>query len=103
MELLLTGKTVGAADAYRLGLVNRVVPPEQLASAADDLISDLASLSGRILRHTRRAALLGSSGPFDQALTAVENLYLQEMMQAHDAHEGLAAFMEKRQPVWRDE
>jgi cyclohexa-1,5-dienecarbonyl-CoA hydratase len=103
MELLLTGKTVGAADAYRLGLVNRVVPPEQLASAADDLISDLARLSGRILRHTRRATLLGSSGPFDQALTAVENLYLQEMMQAHDAHEGLAAFMEKRQPVWRDE
>jgi cyclohexa-1,5-dienecarbonyl-CoA hydratase len=103
MELLLTGKTVGAADAYRLGLVNRVVPPEQLASTADELITDLASLSGRILRYTRRAAWLGSSGTFDQALTTVENLYLKEMMQAHDAHEGLAAFIEKRQPVWRDE
>jgi enoyl-CoA hydratase/carnithine racemase len=45
---------------------------------------------------------LGATGPFDQTLSSVENLYLDEMMQAHDAHEGLSAFMEKRRPEWKD-
>ncbi|HEX9923335.1 MAG TPA: enoyl-CoA hydratase-related protein [Anaerolineae bacterium] len=102
MELLLTGETISAADAYRLGLVNRVVPPEDLAGAANELIGKLTGLSSSILRYTRQAATLGASGSFDQALKAVETLYLDEMMQTHDAHEGLAAFMEKRAPVWQD-
>ncbi len=102
LELLLTGESIKAVEAHQLGLVNRVVGPEELATAADELIGKLASLSGSILRYTRRAALLGASGSFDQALNAVERLYLDEMMQAHDAHEGLAAFMEKRPPVWQD-
>jgi len=59
-------------------------------------------LSGAILRYTRRAIMLGTDIPFNQALDAVESLYLEEMMQAHDAHEGLAAFMEKRSPQWQD-
>ncbi len=103
MELLLTGDTIGATEAHRLGLINRVVPPDELASATDELIVKLTSLSGTILRYTRRAARLGATGPFDQALSSVENLYLDEMMQTHDAHEGLAAFMEKRPPQWKDQ
>jgi cyclohexa-1,5-dienecarbonyl-CoA hydratase len=102
MELLLTGETISAAEAHRLGLVNRVVPPENLTQAADELIGKLTSLSGAILRYTRRAARLGATGPFDQALSAVESLYLDEMMQTYDVHEGLAAFMGKRPPAWKD-
>jgi cyclohexa-1,5-dienecarbonyl-CoA hydratase len=102
LELLLTGETIDAAEAYRLGLVNRVVPPEELAAATDELITKLAGLSGSILRYTRKAAWLGMAGSFPDALTAIEKLYLDELMQTHDAHEGLAAFMEKRTPVWQD-
>ena len=102
MELLLTGETINAREAYQLGLVNRVVPPEDLATAAEELIGSLTSLSGSILRYTRRAARLGAVGSFDQALSAIENLYLEEMMQTLDAHEGLAAFMDKRPPQWQD-
>jgi cyclohexa-1,5-dienecarbonyl-CoA hydratase len=102
LELLLTGETIRATEAHQLGLVNRVVPPEDLATAANELIGRLASLSGSILRFARRAASLGATGSVKQALDAVEKLYLEEMMQAHDAHEGLAAFMEKRPPVWQD-
>lgn len=102
LELLLTGDSIDAAEAHRLGLVNRVVPPSDLAAAAEELAARLAGLSGSILRYTRRAARLGVSGPFDQALAAVEKFYLDDMMQAHDAHEGLAAFMEKRAPDWQD-
>ena len=103
LELLLTGDPISAAEAHRLGLVNRVVPPEDLAQAAGELIGKLTGLSGAILRYTRRAARLGTTGSFDHALSAVEALYLDEMMQTHDAHEGLAAFMEKRSPKWKDQ
>jgi len=102
LELLLTGETISAAEAYQLGLVNRVVPPEALAATADELTNKLAGLSGSILRFTRKAARLGEGDTFVQALGAVEKLYLDEMMQTHDVHEGLAAFMEKRAPVWQD-
>ncbi|MFQ5614481.1 MAG: enoyl-CoA hydratase/isomerase family protein [Anaerolineae bacterium] len=103
LELLLTGDTIDAAEAYRLGLVNRLVPVEELAAAADELIGKLAALSGSVLRHARRAAKLGANGSFQGALAAVEKFYLEDLMQVHDAHEGLAAFMEKRAPAWRDE
>ncbi len=102
LELLLTGEIIKAPEAYRLGLVNRVVPPEELSASADELIAKLTGLSGTILRYTRRAVTLGADVPFSQALDAVESLYLDDMMQAHDAHEGLAAFMEKRSPQWQD-
>ncbi len=102
MELLLTGDTIKAPEAYQLGLVNRVAPPETLAETAAELINKLTSLSGSVLRYTRRAATLGAVGSFPQALDAIEKLYLDDMMQLHDAHEGLDAFMEKRAPVWLD-
>ena len=102
MELLLTGEPITASEAHRIGLVNRVVPPEELSAATKALVDKLTALSGSILRHTRRAAWLGSAGTFDEALTRVENLYLDHLMQAPDAHEGLAAFLEKRPPQWHD-
>ncbi len=102
LELLLTGETIKADEAYRLGLVNRVVPPEELSAAATALIEKLTGLSGSILRYTRKAAAIGATGSFTEALDAVEELYLNDMMQAHDAHEGLNAFMEKRPPIWQD-
>lgn len=102
MELLLTGDTISAAEAHRIGLINRVVPSEELSTATGELIDKLTSLSGSILRYTRRAAWLGANGPFDEALSRVENLYLADLMQAHDAHEGLDAFLEKRPPQWQD-
>jgi cyclohexa-1,5-dienecarbonyl-CoA hydratase len=102
LELILTGETIRADEAYRLGLVNYVAPPEDLSAAADELISKLTNLSGSILRYTRQAASVGATGSFTEALDSIEKLYLDEMMQAHDAHEGLDAFMEKRAPVWQD-
>lgn len=102
LELLLTGETITAAEAHRLGLVNRVVAPDALPAAAEALTGKLTQLSGSILRYTRQAASLGASGSFEKALNAVESFYLDDMMQAFDAHEGLAAFMEKRPPAWQD-
>ena len=103
LELLLTGESIGAAEAYRLGLVNRLARPEQLAATVEELLGKVTRLSGSVLRYTRRAARLGASGSFDQVLPAVEKLYLEELMQSQDAPEGLAAFLEKRTPEWQDQ
>ena len=101
MELLLTGDRIRAAEAERLGLVNKVVPPEELQTAADEFVGKLSSLSGAVLRLTKRAIQVGSAGSFAEGLAAVEELYLGPLMDTEDAHEGLAAFMEKRAPVWK--
>ncbi len=104
MEMVLTGDRIRAAEAERLGLVNRVVPPEELRAAADEFVAKLAKLSGAVLRLTKRAVRMGiaHTGHFAEGLTAVEELYLGLLMSTEDAHEGLAAFMEKRAPVWKD-
>jgi cyclohexa-1,5-dienecarbonyl-CoA hydratase len=102
LEMMLTGDRIRAAEAERLGLVNRVVPPEELQAAVDEFTGKLAKLSGATLRLTKRAVQIGSVGRFDEGLMAVEELYLGPLMDTEDAHEGLAAFMEKRAPVWKD-
>jgi enoyl-CoA hydratase/carnithine racemase len=79
------------------------VSVDQLQAAASEMIGKLTSLSGVVLRMTRLAARLGGQGAFDQALSQVESLYLNELMKTHDANEGLTAFLEKRPPVWKDQ
>ena len=102
MEMVLIGDRIRAAEAERLGLVNKVVPPEELRAAADEFVGKLTKLSGAVLRLTKRAVRLGSAGDFAEGLAAVEELYLGPLMATEDAHEGLAAFTEKRPPVWKD-
>lgn len=101
-ELLLTGETMGAPDAARLGLINRAVPSDQLAALADEWTGRLAKLSAAALRLGKRALAISRTSPDGDGLAAIERLYLDELMSTEDAHEGLSAFMEKRAPVWRD-
>ncbi|HEY44530.1 MAG TPA: enoyl-CoA hydratase [Anaerolineae bacterium] len=102
MEMVLIGDRIRADEAERLGLVNKVVAPEELQAAVDEFVNKLAKLSGAVLRLTKRAVRVGSVGSFEDGLTAVETLYLGPLMNTEDAHEGLAAFMEKRPPLWKD-
>jgi cyclohexa-1,5-dienecarbonyl-CoA hydratase len=102
LEMVLIGDRIRAAEAERLGLVNKVVPPEELQAAADEFVGKLAKLSGAVLRLTKQAVRVGSAGDFADGLAAVEELYLGSLMETEDAHEGLAAFIEKRSPVWKD-
>ena len=102
MELLLTGDRIRAAEAERLGLVNKVVPPDELRAAADELVGRLSKLSAAALRLTKRAVQIGSVGRFDEGLMGVDELDLGPLMDTEDAHEGLVAFMEKRATVWKD-
>jgi cyclohexa-1,5-dienecarbonyl-CoA hydratase len=101
-ELILTGELIEAREALRLGLVNYVVPGAQLMQKSLELLSKLRELSAAALEMTRKAIDLGRSGSLDATLREVENLYLHELMKTEDAREGIAAFRDKRKPLWRN-
>jgi len=102
LEMMLTGERIRAPEAAQRGLVNHVVQPDELNAFAGEFVAKLTKLSGSVLRMTKRAVRLGSGGSFGEGLTAVEELYLGPLMDTEDANEGLAAFMEKREPVWKN-
>ena len=100
-ELILTGDAIPAEEAHRIGLINAVVPAEQLAGETDRIISRLTDKSAAVLRMTKRALRAGMAAGFDEALPAIETIYTKALMSLEDPEEGLKAFMEKRKPVWK--
>lgn len=103
LELIVTGDVIGAAESKQLGLVNQVVPPEELQAATDKLIGKLLGLSGLVLKLTKKAFVGGLMDDTDQGLSVIEKVYLDELMKTKDAEEGLRAFLDKRKPVWKEE
>lgn len=100
-EVILTGRTLTAAEAASAGLVTSVRPEDQLDSAQAELLRALTSKSRIVLQYAKRAVVNGLSLPLDQALRASSELYLKELMGTEDALEGLNAFLEKRKPAWK--
>ncbi len=101
-EMILTGEMIDASEALRIGLVNHVVPANQLEQKTREVLAKLRELSATALEMTRRALDLGNGRTIDKALKQVEDIYLHELMKTSDAGEGISAFMEKRKPVWRN-
>jgi cyclohexa-1,5-dienecarbonyl-CoA hydratase len=101
-ELMLTGELIDATEAARLGLVNYVLPDNEVAQKTSELLSSFRNLSAAALELTKEAIALGQGRPLHSALKQVENLYLNELMKTQDATEGIRAFIEKRRPEWRN-
>lgn len=100
-DLLFSGRSITAEDAFRIGLVTAVADdPEQAAIAYFD--EHLAGISASSLRFAVRAARIGVLERTRAKIAAVEKLYLEELMATHDAVEGLNAFLGKRPAVWQD-
>lgn len=102
LDLILSGRTVDTLEARELGLVSRVFPADEFDTRVEEYVETLSGHSRPVLRLTKRAVLEGLELPLREALRREEDLYLDELMGLEDPHEGLAAFMEKREPVWRD-
>ena len=99
--LLLTGESVGAAEAKRLGLVNEVFAAEGFDATATAWIERLRALSGAALRHAKRALRESSRLPVGDAHVLEHEIYMKELMTTEDAHEGLRSFVEKRPAAWK--
>ena len=99
MEMLLLGDLISAQRAYEIGLVNRVVPFEQLDEAANDLATKIASKSPLTLKIGKRAFYDQIDKDLKSAYEYCGQVMVQNMM-ALDAKEGIDAFLEKRVPVW---
>ena len=100
-ELILTGEAIPAEEAHRIGLINAVVPADQLLVEAERLLGQLTDKSAAVLRIAKRALRAGMAAGFDEALPTIEAIYTKSLMSLEDPEEGLKAFMEKRKPVWK--
>ena len=100
LEMLLLGEMVPAAQAQQIGLINRVVPPNQLQQATQDMAETIARKSPLALKIGKKAFYR----QIDQDLPAAYDYcshVMAENMRAADAKEGIAAFIEKRPPAWK--
>ena len=99
LELMLTGRLIDASEALSLGVVSRVVAAEQLDDAVDDTVAALAAKSAIVLRLGRDAFYTVEDLAFDAALDLLQ-AGLTAVAMTSDAAEGVAAFLEKRDPNW---
>ena len=97
MELMMTGDRIDAAEALRLGLVNRVWPDADFRVAASDFARRLAAGPARTLAAIKRGVKTGAEGSLAEAL-AVERDTQPAIFLSADAREGMRAFLEKRPP-----
>jgi enoyl-CoA hydratase/carnithine racemase len=100
LEMVLTGEKVDAATAARIGLVNRAVPRDRLEAEVKELAAKLAGKSPKILALGLAAYYDTCDLAYDEAIGILEGR-LAEVFTTEDAMEGLAAFLEKRPPVWK--
>ncbi len=99
LELILTGRIFDADEALRHGLVNRVVPGNELLDAAMALANELAAKPPLTLAAALMAVHRGMDASIDDGL-AIEEAAFARIVPTHDAQEGVAAFVEKRLPTF---
>jgi enoyl-CoA hydratase len=95
LELLLTGEMIDAGEAYRIGLVNRVVPAGELLDAARAMLSGILAQGPLAVAHCIEAVDRGYDLPLDDAI-ALEASYFGLLSASVDKAEGMRAFLEKR-------
>lgn len=100
LELIFTAEMIGAEDAYRLGLFNRVVPHERLAEETAHLARALAAKPPLALARAKQAVYQSDRSTLDEMLD-IELRHQLELFASDDAREGFAAFLEKRTPVFQ--
>jgi enoyl-CoA hydratase/carnithine racemase len=102
MEMLLTGDIFDAADAQRMGLINRMVPDNELSETVAGLAAKIASKSMVTVKTGKEAFYRQIGLPLEEAYAYTARVMAENLLK-RDAEEGISAFIGKRQPEWTDE
>ena len=100
LEMLYTGNRIGADEALRLGLVDHVVPIDQLMSKCEEIATEICKSAPLAVQRIKQAALRGLDLPLAEGLKLERELY-GSLQRTEDAREGALAFAEKRTPRWQ--
>jgi len=102
LELVLTGEAMSAERARELGLVNWLVPEEELENKIAEVSAKVTAQSGPVLTMAKKA-ILGSLGlPLRDGVRNSMKVFLNELAELEDSQEGLRALVEKRAPKWKN-
>ncbi len=102
LQMILTGERIGAQEALRLGLVNRVVSDADLEKTVQELIAQISEQSAPVLEMAKKVIFQSMGLPLLEAMKNSANLYLNQLMDLEDSQEGLRAILERRKPVWKN-
>ena len=98
--MILTGKAISADEAYRIGLVNRVVPPESLMEEAKKIATEIASKPPISIRSAKEAILRAQDTTVEVGLEFERKAFYM-LFATEDGREGMKAFLEKRKPIYK--
>jgi enoyl-CoA hydratase len=100
LEMVLTGRSVGAAEALQFGLINHIAPAAELLVKAESFAQEIARLAPLAIRACLEAVIKGAELPLTEGL-ALEAKLFADLFATDDVREGTSAFLEKRQPVFK--
>ena len=100
MEMILTGKSISADEAYSIGLVNHVVPPESLMKEARKIATDIASKPPISIRSAKEAILKAQDTTLEVGLEFERKAFYM-LFATEDGKEGMKAFLERRKPTFK--
>lgn len=99
-EMIFTGKPIDAQEAYRIGLVNRVVPADKVMETAKQIAADICKVAPLAVWKSKEAMLRGTSMSLEQGLD-LEDTLTSYVTTSEDFEEGIKAYKEKRKPVYK--
>jgi enoyl-CoA hydratase/carnithine racemase len=102
LELMCLGEIIDAREALSIGLINRIVPDDQLEDAVNKIAGQLISKSSAVLKLGIESFYTMSDMEYSKAVMFLREMVTQ-LMNTEDTKEGVTAFMEKRKPVWKDQ
>ena len=102
VEVTSTGRPYTAQEMHAMGLVSQVVAADGLTSAMDAVLADLRKANAAVMRLNVRLVRQLQGLPFEEARVESERVFLDELLTLYDVRDGVAAFYEKRTPVWKN-
>jgi cyclohexa-1,5-dienecarbonyl-CoA hydratase len=102
LEIILTGEPVTAERALELGMINRLVPENQLEKTVGELVDRISAQSAPVLSMAKKAILGGMGLSLRDGLKQSMDIFLNQLYRLEDSQEGLRALVEKRKPHWKN-